>query len=113
MPGNAGLTLDKSEEDWYDEEWLIKINSGGEYTLSKNQAAILQQEIAMGNRGIIMFKTFSISIPYISEFYMVKRFLKESLQLPESASEEPYVPISADRWETIKKEAYKKIGMIK
>ena len=96
--------------DKYEEEWRVIINTKGEYTLSGRQARILQREIASGNRGIVMFETFSISIPYIAEFYRVRRFLKGAFQLPARASEEPYKPIPPEKWKKIKKEAYRKIG---
>lgn len=102
--------ISQLEDDRYDEEWLVIMNTKGQYTLSKNQARFLMQEIASGNRGIIPFKTFVISIPYISEFYMVRRFLRGTKQLPERASEEPYKPISPEKWEKIKDDFYKKIG---
>jgi len=103
-------TPETSSEDRYEEEWIVKINTGGTYTLSKLQATILQQEIANGNRGMIMFKTFSISIPYIAEFYRDKRFLKGEFQLPASATEEKFVPIPEEKWKKLKEEAYRKIG---
>ena len=99
-----------SEDDIYEEEWLVVMNTNGEYTLSKVQARILQQAIAQGNRGIIMFRTFAISIPYIAEFYMVSRFLKDAKQLPARCEELPFEPIPDDKWEEIKKKMYGKIG---
>ena len=98
------------EELKYEEEWEVLTNAKGKYTLSKDQARLLQEEISHGNRGIIMFKTFAISIPYIVEFYRVKRFLKNALQLPERAKEAPFVPIDPEKWKKIKEEAYSKIG---
>jgi len=99
-----------AEEEKYGEEWRVVLNTGGNYTLGKTQAVILQQAIATGNRGIIMFKTFSISIPYIAEFYRVKRFLKDAKLLPESASELEYKPIPDEKFKEFKKKAYKAIG---
>jgi hypothetical protein len=94
----------------YQEEWKVVLSSKGEYTLSKNQALVLKQEIASGNRGTVMFETFAIAIPYIVEFFRVKRFLVGEFQLPAQASEKPYVPISEEKWEQIQKEVYEKIG---
>jgi hypothetical protein len=102
--------LDDDHE--FEEEWIVRVNTGGKYILSKLQAKILQQEIFNGNRGIIMFKTFSISIPYIAEFYREKRFLKDTYQLPSSAVETEYVPIPPEKWEAIRKRAYSKIGKL-
>jgi hypothetical protein len=112
MTPDQALTQETSnpEEDKFEEEWLVIMNTKGKYTLSKIQAQILAQAIAKGSRGIIMFKTFSIPIPYIAEFYQVRRFLKDALQLPAKAQEKEYVPISDERFAEIKKNAYEKIG---
>lgn len=107
MLESGELTQDKFEEDW-----LVKINTGGEYHLSKIQAQILQQAIAQGERGVVMFKTFAISIPYIAEFYMVKRFLKDALKLSARNMEQEYEQIPKEKFEQIKKEAYAKIGKV-
>ena len=103
-------TQDILSDDGYDEEWRVVLSSKGEYTLSKIQAFILKQEIASGNRATIMFDTFAIAIPYIVEFYRVKRFLKGAFQLPSTTTEKPYKPIPKEKWEKFKKEIYQKIG---
>ena len=108
MPGASDL-----EDEKYEEEWKIVMNTKGEYMLSKVQARILQQAIATGNRGIIMFKTFSIPIPYIAEFYRTKRYLKDAKQLTARASELPYKPMPKEKWEKFMKEVYRKIGKVK
>ncbi len=94
----------------YEEEWKVILSSKGEYTLSKNQAFVLKQAIASGNRGTIMFDSFAIAIPYIVEFYLVRKFLKGAKQLPARAKERLYKPIPEEKWEKIKKEMYSKIG---
>lgn len=102
--------LDNLEDEKFDEEWKLVVTSKGEYTLNKIQARILQQKISSDSRGIVMFKTFMVSIPYIVEFYRVKRFLRGTLQLPAQASELPYKPMSREKFEKLKKEIYRKIG---
>lgn len=72
---------EESNEDLYEEEWVVKVMKSGEYRLSKKQAWILQDAIARNEKSIIMFKTFSISLSYVVEFYRVKRFMKASHQL--------------------------------
>jgi len=99
-----------AEDEKYEEEWKVIMNTKGEYILSKVQARVLQQAMAIGNRGVIMFKTFSISIPYVAEFYRVRRYLKDAKQLPERASEAEYKPIDPKVFAKYKKEAYAKIG---
>jgi hypothetical protein len=81
---------ESTQEELYEEEWLVKLNTGGEYKLSKKQSWVIQEAIASGNRGIIMFNTFSIPMPYIAEFYRTKRFLKESHQLTGEQKEEAW-----------------------
>ena len=88
-------------DDAYDEIWKVKLNTGAEYELSQKQAWVIQEAIASGNRGIIMFKTFSVSMPYVSEFYRVRRFLKESRQLTGAQKEEVWT--EEDRLNAIKR----------
>jgi len=97
-------------DDGYDEEWTVVMNTKGKYSLSKLQAIILKQAIATGNRGTIMFQTFAIAIPYIVEFYRVKRFLKDALQLPAQTKEQEYKPMDPKVFEKYKKEIYEKLG---
>ena len=103
MTQNEGLMpggFDPDEEK-YDEEWQVVLNTGGKYSLSKDQALVIQEAIASGNRGIIMFRTFSISIPYVAEFYRIRRFLKGAFALPATASERAWT--EEDRQKALKK----------
>jgi hypothetical protein len=78
------------EESKWEEEWKVVLNNGSEYPLGKEQAWVIQEAIANGNRGVVMFKTFSISIPYIVEFFRVKRFMTDQMALPARATERPW-----------------------
>lgn len=89
------------QEELFEEEWVLKTNSKEEYRLSKKQAWMIQEAIASGNRGIVMFDTFSISIPYIVDFYRLKRFVKESRQLTSQQQEQPWT--EEDRLNAIKR----------
>ena len=109
---NEALMPEISSDDGYDEEWKVVMSTKGDYTLNKMQARILQQEMAGGSRGIVMFQTFAISIPYVAEFYRVRRFLKDTVKLPERATEGPYKPIPPEKWEAFKKDVYGKIGKV-
>lgn len=84
------INEESTQEELYEEEWKIKLNTGGEHYLSKKQAWVIQEAIASGNRGIIMFDTFSIPMAYIGEFYRTKRFLKEERQITEKQTEEAW-----------------------
>lgn len=89
------------QEELYEEEWVLKTNSKEEYRLSKKQAWMIQEAIASGNRGIVMFDTFSISIPYIVDFYRLKRFVKESRQLTSQQQEQTWT--EEDRLNALKR----------
>ena len=53
----------------YTEEWTVVVNKT-KYPLNEKQANILREKIAQGSRGIVVFDDFSISIPFIEEFYL-------------------------------------------
>ncbi len=110
---DTGRWMPEELNNDYEEEWRVVLSSKGDYTLSKNQAFVLRQEIASGNRGTIMFDSFAIAIPYVVEFYRVRRFLKGAKQLPARAQEKPYKPIDKEKWEKFKREIYEKIGRSK
>lgn len=56
----------------YREYWTVKVNKST-YVLNEEQASLLKKEIANGNRGIVVFKEFAVSIPYIEEFYLSRK----------------------------------------
>lgn len=90
-----------SNEDLFEEEWVVKIVKGGEYRLSKKQAWVIQDAIARNEKSIIMFKTFSISLSFISEFFRTKRYIKASHQLEGTQTEEAWT--EEDRLRAIKR----------
>lgn len=110
MTAEDQSTQETLNDDRYEEEWVVKLNTGGEYRLSKKQALVVQMAIMNKERGIIFFKTFSISIPYIVEFYRTKRFLKNEYQLTGQQKEEAWT--EEDRLNAIKrlKEMKGKLG---
>jgi len=98
------------EEEKFDEEWKVVIApTKAEYVLGKIQARILMQAIADKEKAVV-FESFIVSIPFIAEFYRVRRFLKGVYQLPPRASEKPYEPVPPEKWEEFKKKAYQVIG---
>lgn len=110
MTSNEESTHETLNDDDVEEEWIVVITTKGRYSLSKNQARIVQEAMARGERGAIVFETFVISIPYIAEFYREKHFLKNTKQLPERAKEAPYVPMSPEKLAKFKEEVYRKLG---
>ena len=101
MVTDTTSTQETLNEDAYEEEWVVKVNTKGEYPLSKQQAWVLQAAIARNEKSIIMFKSFSISLPYIAEFYRIKRFLKKDHQLTGQQQEEAWS--EEDRLNAIKR----------
>src|SRR3990167_8136264 len=73
-------------QDHYEEEWIVIVNDN-KYELNKQQAEILNNAISQG-RGIVQFKEFIISIPFIKEFYLKRRFLKPEYQIAPVNQEE-------------------------
>ena len=110
MSVNEELMQDQFNDDAYEELWICILNTKGRYELSKNQARIVTQALATGERGAIMFESFAIPLAYVAEFYREKRFLKNSKSLPAQATEAEYVPIPPEKWEEIKKKIYSKIS---
>lgn len=111
MTNTGQLTHGTSnEDDKFEEEWKVVLTNKAEYPISKMQAMVLKQAIASGNRSTVMFESFAIPIPYIIEFYRVRRYLKGQHALPAKATEAEYVPIPPEKWEAMKKTMYAKIG---
>lgn len=110
MDQNEELTQGTFNDDDYEEEWTCILNTKGRYTLSKNQARLVLEAMAHGERGTIVFQTFVIPVAYVAEFYREKRFLKNAKQLPSKASEPEYVPMSPEKLAEWRKKVYEKIG---
>lgn len=72
----------------FTEIWRVVVR-GNEYTLNADQAKFLQGEITKGSRGIIVFSDFSISIPYIEEFFLLDRKPVEQEALPDPNFKQP------------------------
>lgn len=82
---NEELTQETS--DRYIEQWTVIINKS-EYTLNNSQARALHEQIASGSRGIVMFKDFTIPIPYIEEFFLASKELNPKYQLENTGRSE-------------------------
>lgn len=85
-----------------EEEWRCRCD-GVEYVLNKDQAALLQEAIANGHRGLVTFKDFALNVPMITVFYLMSRRMKKSHQLAAGASE-PVKVISRERLDNIRKD---------
>ena len=110
MSVNEVSMPEASNDNDYEELWVVILTTKGRYELSKNQARLVQEALARGERGAIVFETFAISIPYITEFYRERRFLKDAKALPMRATEPEYKPMSPEKWKKFREEVYRKIG---
>lgn len=110
MSANGVSMPEMLNDDDYEEIWVVILNTKGEYKLSKNQARLVQEAMARGERGAIVFETFAISIPYVAEFYRESRFLKNAKALPERATEPEYVRPSPEKMKKYREDIYKILG---
>jgi hypothetical protein len=93
----------QGQSNWKrNEVWTVVINKN-QYSLKENEAKILQDAIASGSRGIVLFKDFSISIPYIEEFYLDSVSYEQPLQLGEPEYSEEKMENSKKRLAELKK----------
>lgn len=70
------------------EKWVVVVNKN-EYELDEKQARVLSDAIASGTRGIVQFKDFIISVPFIEEFYLVGKWQQpEQLEEPKMSNEQ-------------------------
>lgn len=97
-------------DDDYEELWVVILTTKGRYDLSKNQARVVQEMLARGERGAIVFETFAISIPYITEFYRERRFLKDAKALPMRATEPEYKCMSKEKYQKFREDVRKIFG---
>lgn len=98
------------DEDNYNEEWVVVLSdTKARYTLSKNQARLLQEAFVRKEKAVV-FETFIIALPFVVEFYRTRRFLKDAVALPETASEKLYQPMSNEDFLKWKEKIYQKIG---
>lgn len=110
MSAKEASMPDTLNEDDYEELWTAVTISKREYSLSKNQARLVQDAMARGDRGAVVFQTFTLPIAYVTDFYRESRFLKKTKALPEQTTEAPYIPPSPERMQKIREEIYKKLG---
>ncbi len=69
----------------YEEEWGVQV--GKElFVLNSKQAKILREADLAGQRGIVWFEKFAISIPHIQSIWRISKRIKN--QLPEGEKQE-------------------------
>lgn len=82
MNGNG-----QSMQQDYSEEWAV-IAGNETFVLDENQVQILKQATLEGQRGLIWFEKFAISIPHIQAIYRMSRTLKNQLEAGETKERE-------------------------
>ena len=100
--------LPKFDDDNYDEIWTLVTSTGGKYEITKKQVSIIKEAMKRGSR-IVVFENLVISIPYVTELFRVKRFLKKEKQLPEETENKDFKPVSLEKIEKLKRDLYKKL----
>jgi hypothetical protein len=88
-------TSTEPEDQWL-EEWCLVVDKT-KYHLTPEQSAVVKKAIARGDKGMIMFPKFVISMPYIREFYREKRYINPKYQLKEIVENRPQSPEEARR----------------
>ena len=97
MSGETALTPGE-----FNEEWVVSVDRE-HFSLSGKQMGVLRSATVAGNRGLIFFDRFAISIPHISCAYLARRTPKNPIEAPK-AIEEGILP---------KKEAMQKLNQIR
>src|ERR1035437_4268062 len=64
----------------YHEEWTAIVNKN-KYILNEDQADVIKNAVANGNRGTILFPAFSIDIAFMEEFYMSNKIFDVNKKL--------------------------------
>lgn len=60
----------------FKETWIVKVGKK-DYELNEKQIVILKEADLQGQRGIVWFDGFAISIPHIESIYLVERYLPQ------------------------------------
>lgn len=76
---------EESTQPEFEEEWGVQV--GKElFVLNERQVKLLKEADLSGQRGIIWFEKFAISIPHIQSIWLISRRIKN--QLPAGAKQE-------------------------
>lgn len=64
----------------FEEEWAVQIGKE-QFVLNNRQIKLLKEADLSGQRGIVWFDKFAVSIPHIQSIWLISRRIKN--QLPE------------------------------
>ncbi len=62
----------------FEEEWAVVVDKEV-FALNKKEADLLKKATIAGQRGLVWFPKFAISIPHISAIYLTRRTYKNQL----------------------------------
>jgi predicted DNA binding protein len=94
----------------YSEKWAVCVGKET-FLLNEKQIKVLKEATKAGNRGIIWFDDFGISIPHIQSIYVIKRTFNNQL----SSSNEFNNELTEEQRKEIRKrikEIREKLGFI-
>lgn len=74
----------------YREEWTAIVNKN-KYSLNEDQANLLRERMAKGDKSPIMFKEFTIFPAFVEEFYLSGKIYDKSKLISYETKQEPSV----------------------
>ena len=72
----------------YKEIWIAVVNKT-KYTLNEDQANLLRERMAKGDKSPILFKEFTIFPAFVEEFYLSEKIYDKSKLLSSETKQEP------------------------
>jgi hypothetical protein len=84
-------TSEESTQGIYEEEWGVQVGKEV-FSLNGKQIKLLREADLAGQRGIVWFERFAISIPHIQSIWLISRHIKNQLE----AGERPEEPMMTD-----------------
>ena len=98
----------------YEEEWGVQIGKEV-FTLNEKQIKLLREADLSGQRGIVWFDKFAISIAHIQSIWRISRRIKNQLAAGEKQEEPEVTPEQRERMskriQELKKEYMVKHGV--
>lgn len=84
-------TKEESTQPVFEEEWGVQIGKE-QFVLNERQIKLLKEADVSGQRGIMWFDKFAVSIPHIQSIWLISRRIKN--RLPEGTT--PDEPIRTE-----------------
>lgn len=87
-------TKEESTQPVFEEEWGVQVGKES-FALNERQIKILKEADLSGQRGIVWFDKFAISIPHIQSILLVSRRIKN--RLPEGTTPDDPIMTEEER----------------